>query len=121
MSNFKDKAVIISGGSRGIGLEIAKALGKDGAKIAILAKSYCKDKQNELITQVIANDKPSNDKYFTYHLALGIKSKIIASTTVITISNSGKNKIKLLIKSCGIYKANPIIVDIVLDIISING
>ena len=39
MSSFKDKAVVISGGSRGVGLEIAKALGKDGAKIAILAKT----------------------------------------------------------------------------------
>ena len=39
MSSFKDKVVVISGGSRGVGLEIAKALGKDGAKIAILAKT----------------------------------------------------------------------------------
>jgi citronellol/citronellal dehydrogenase len=39
MTNFKDKSVIISGGSRGVGLEIAKALGKDGANIAILAKT----------------------------------------------------------------------------------
>ena len=39
MSNFKDKSVIISGASRGIGLEIAKVLGKDGAKVAILAKT----------------------------------------------------------------------------------
>ena len=29
----------MSGGSRGVGLEIAKALGKDGANIAILAKT----------------------------------------------------------------------------------
>ena len=39
MTYFKDKTVIISGGSRGVGLEIAKALGKDGANIAILAKT----------------------------------------------------------------------------------
>ncbi len=39
MSSFKDKSVIISGASRGIGLEIAKALGKEGANIAILAKT----------------------------------------------------------------------------------
>jgi len=39
MTYFKDKTVVISGGSRGVGLEIAKALGKDGAKIAILAKT----------------------------------------------------------------------------------
>lgn len=39
MENFKNKTVIMSGGSRGVGLEIAKALGKDGANIAILAKT----------------------------------------------------------------------------------
>ena len=37
MSFFKDKTVIMSGGSRGVGLEIAKALGKDGANIVILS------------------------------------------------------------------------------------
>ena len=39
MSFFKDKTIVMSGGSRGFGLEIAKALGKDGANIAILAKT----------------------------------------------------------------------------------
>ena len=39
MKYFKNKTVIMSGGSRGVGLEIAKALGKDGANIAILAKT----------------------------------------------------------------------------------
>ena len=36
---FKGKRVIISGGSRGIGLSIAKKLAKGGAKISILAKT----------------------------------------------------------------------------------
>ena len=39
MTNFKNKTIIMSGGSRGVGLEIAKALGKDGANIVILAKT----------------------------------------------------------------------------------
>ena len=39
MSFFKDKTIVMSGGSRGVGLEIAKALGKDGANVAILAKT----------------------------------------------------------------------------------
>ena len=39
MRHFKNKTVIMSGGSRGVGLEIAKVLGKDGANIAILAKT----------------------------------------------------------------------------------
>ena len=35
MSFFKDKTIVMSGVSRGVGLEIAKALGKDGANVAI--------------------------------------------------------------------------------------
>lgn len=36
---FKGKTIVITGGSRGIGLAIAKACAKDGANIAILAKT----------------------------------------------------------------------------------
>jgi len=39
MSKFNNKNAIITGGSRGIGLSIAKKLARDGANIAILAKT----------------------------------------------------------------------------------
>ena len=39
MKAFHEKRVIISGGSRGIGLAIAKRLASEGARIAILAKT----------------------------------------------------------------------------------
>lgn len=38
-SNLKGKTIVISGGSRGIGLAVAKRCAQDGANIAILAKS----------------------------------------------------------------------------------
>ena len=39
MNKFKDKNVVITGGSRGIGLSIAKKLASSGSNIAILAKT----------------------------------------------------------------------------------
>ena len=39
MKHFSGRRVLISGGSRGIGLAIAKKLARDGAKIAIMAKT----------------------------------------------------------------------------------
>ena len=39
MNDFKNKNIIVTGGSRGIGLAIAKKLASEGANIAILAKT----------------------------------------------------------------------------------
>ena len=39
MSQFKNKNVVVTGASRGIGLSISKRLAKEGANIAILAKT----------------------------------------------------------------------------------
>ena len=36
---LKGKTIVVSGGSRGIGLAIAKICAKDGANVAILAKT----------------------------------------------------------------------------------
>jgi len=39
MENLKNRVVIMSGGSRGIGLAIAKRVAREGAKVAIIAKT----------------------------------------------------------------------------------
>ena len=40
--SFKDQVVLIAGSSDGIGLAIAKAFGRDGAKVAICGRSQAK-------------------------------------------------------------------------------
>ena len=42
--DLKDKIAIVTGGSRGIGLQMAEALGEMGARVAITAR-----KQDELV------------------------------------------------------------------------
>ena len=37
--SLKDKVIFVSGGSRGIGLAIAKRAAQDGAKLALAAKT----------------------------------------------------------------------------------
>ena len=39
LNPFKDKNILITGGSKGIGLEMAKELGRLGANVAILARN----------------------------------------------------------------------------------
>jgi len=43
VGNLKGKTMVVTGGSRGIGLAIAKRAAKDGANIAILAKTTTED------------------------------------------------------------------------------
>ncbi|GAL82664.1 3-oxoacyl-[acyl-carrier protein] reductase [Algibacter lectus] len=54
MSSLKGKIAIVTGSSRGIGAEIAKALGKNGAKI-IINYTVNKDSAESVVNQIIQN------------------------------------------------------------------
>ena len=56
--DFKDEVVVVTGGSRGLGLEIAHAFGQAGAKVVITARreQWLKEAENFLIDQGIAVD-----------------------------------------------------------------
>ncbi len=55
MNKFKNKNVVITGGSRGIGLSIAKKLASNGSNIAILAKTDIRfdDQVEKAINKII--------------------------------------------------------------------
>ena len=56
--DFKGEVVVVTGGSRGLGLEIAHAFGKAGAKVVITARreQWLKEAENFLKDQGIAVD-----------------------------------------------------------------
>ncbi|QXP55188.1 SDR family oxidoreductase [Cellulophaga sp. HaHa_2_95] len=54
MSNLKGKIAIVTGSSRGIGAEIAKTLGKNGAKIVINYTTN-KDSAERVVNEIIQN------------------------------------------------------------------
>lgn len=59
MNNFKDKKILITGASKGLGLEIANAFEKDGAQLILIARS------KELLDKLVNN---FNDKKKTFSL-----------------------------------------------------
>jgi NAD(P)-dependent dehydrogenase (short-subunit alcohol dehydrogenase family) len=42
MKDFDDKVVVVTGGSRGIGLEFSKLAAGEGAKVAIIARDQAR-------------------------------------------------------------------------------
>ena len=89
MGEFKDRNVIVTGASRGIGLAIAKKLATEGANIAVLAKT----------------DTPHPKLSGTIHTAveeiksLGVKS--IAVKTDVRFEDQVENAIQKVIKELG--------------------
>jgi short-subunit dehydrogenase len=52
--DVKDKVVLVTGASAGIGLEVARMLGKNGAILALNARS--KDKLDQLVIDILINN-----------------------------------------------------------------
>src|SRR6266705_6206169 len=61
--DFKDEVVVVTGGSRGLGLEIAHTFGQAGAKVVITARreQWLKEAENFLKDQGIAVDAMTCD------------------------------------------------------------
>ena len=89
MNDFKNKNVIVTGGSRGIGLAIAKKLASEGANIAILAKT----------------DRPHPKLPGTIHTAIRevqeFGTKALAIKTDIRFDEQVKNAINKVVEEFG--------------------
>jgi short-subunit dehydrogenase len=96
---FKDKVVLISGGSRGLGLEIARQLCARGAKVALLARD----------TDELARAKTDLARFATEVLAIPCdlsETAQIQSAVQQTLQHF--RKIDILINNAGIIEVGPV-------------
>jgi short-subunit dehydrogenase len=97
--NFRDKVALITGGSRGLGLEIAKQICARGGKVALLARD----------TEELARSKTDLDRFNTE--VLTIQSDLLESTQIQsavqqTLQRFGK--IDILVNNAGMIEVSPL-------------
>lgn len=95
---FKEKVVVITGASRGIGLSIAESFAKDGATIAICSTNDEKAKET-------AKQLADNYNITAFGKGVDIKSFDSASTFIQDIVNE-YGRIDVLINNAGITRDN---------------
>jgi len=96
---FKDKAALITGGSRGLGLQIARELCDRGAKVSLLARD----------ADELASAKSSLERFKTEVLTIQcdlLESAQIQSAVQQTLQHFGK--IDILINNAGIIEVGPL-------------
>jgi short-subunit dehydrogenase len=96
---FKDRVALITGGSRGLGLEIARAICARGGKVALLAR----------VADELARAKQDLSRFATDVLTIQcelLDSAQIQSAVQQTLQHFGK--IDLLINNAGIIEVGPI-------------
>lgn len=105
MNKVKNKVTVITGASKGIGAEIAKAMGKEGAKVVV---NYSSDKKSgEAVAEYIIKNGGT---------AIAIQADITKENDVKRLFNESEKKfgkIDTLINNAGVYKFEPVEVIIV--------
>jgi len=100
MNKLKDKVTIVTGASKGIGAEIAKAMAQKGAKVVV---NYASDKQGAeaVVDHIIKNGG----------IAISIQAdvtKINDIKRLFATSTEKFGKVDTLINNAGIYKFEPV-------------
>ena len=79
MSKFQDKVVVVSGGGRGIGLEMAKSFVAEGAKVAVISRS---ESSCGSAVNAINSDYPGAARAYAIDVADGAAVDAVAKTIV---------------------------------------
>jgi len=98
MNDLKNKTVIITGASTGIGAELVKTFAKYGSNVILLSRSL--DKMNSLISNIKSNEKQILKAY-----KIDISNEESVKTIFEEI-NSSYEKIDILINNAGITSDN---------------
>ncbi|HXZ03355.1 MAG TPA: SDR family NAD(P)-dependent oxidoreductase, partial [Ktedonobacteraceae bacterium] len=96
--DFKGEIVVVTGGSRGLGLEIAHAFGQAGAKVVITARreQWLKEAENFLTEQSIAVDA------FICDVADAVSVEQLVQQTL-----QKNNKVDVLVNNAGLTWGAP--------------
>lgn len=100
MNNVQNKVTIVTGASKGIGAEIAKAMANNGAKVVV---NYSSDKKSAdaVVENIIKNGGT----------AIAIQANITKTTDVKRLFEESERKfgkIDTLINNAGVYKFDPV-------------
>jgi NAD(P)-dependent dehydrogenase (short-subunit alcohol dehydrogenase family) len=97
--DFQDKVVLITGGSRGLGLVLARALASEGAKIAICARNQ------EELNRAIADLEERGAQVFAAVCDVRNQSEVVR--TVKSVCNH-YGQIDVLINNAGVIQVGPL-------------
>jgi 3-oxoacyl-[acyl-carrier protein] reductase len=100
MNKLKDKVMIVTGASKGIGAEIAKAMAKSGAKVVV---NYSSDKQGgEAVAEAIIKNGG---------IAIAIQGDMSKASDVKNLFEKTETvfgTLDVLVNNAGVYKFEPI-------------
>jgi short-subunit dehydrogenase len=97
--SFKDKVVLITGGSRGLGLVLARALAKEGAQLALAGRS------NDALEKAKRElEEKYHTEVFIYSCNLADGAQVKSMTEAVTTKYG---KVDVLINNAGIIQIGP--------------